>query len=151
MPPRARPVDTSSIAIFQAVTGRMRELQAKQEVIAQNVANADTPGYQARELVERDFSDVLAKVSDPSGAPKVAKPGIAVPAEMTALGSQAAARADTRTERGTFEVKPNGNTVVLEEQLLSLANVQMEYTALTNLYRKQSGLIKTAIGKGGGS
>lgn len=143
-------MDTSSIAIFQAVTGRMRELQAKQEVIAQNVANADTPGYQARELVERDFSDVLAKVANPSGAPRVAKPGIALPSEMRSLGSQAAARANTQVERGTFEVKPNGNTVVLEEQLLSLANVQMEYTALTNLYRKQAGLLKTAIGKGGG-
>lgn len=143
-------MDTSSIAIFQAVTGRMRELQAKQQVIAQNVANADTPGYQARVLVERDFSDVLAKVSNPAGGPKVSKPGIALPAEMKALGSSAAAHANTQLERGSFEVKPNGNTVVLEEQLLSLANVQMEYTALTNLYRKQSGLLKTAIGKGGG-
>lgn len=144
-------MDTSSIAIFQAMTGRMRELQAKQEVIAQNVANADTPGYQARELVERDFSDVLAKVANPSGAPKVAKPQVAMPAEMKALGSKVAARANTRAERNAFEVKPNGNTVVLEEQLLSLANVQMEYSAMTNLYRKQTGLLKTAIGKGGGN
>jgi len=143
-------VDTSSLAIFQAMTGKMRELQAKQEVIAQNVANADTPGYQARELVERDFSDVLAKVSNPSGAPRVAKPGIAIPAAMKELGSSAAARANTQVERGAFEVKPNGNSVVLEDQLLALANVQMEYTALTNLYRKQTGLLKTAIGKGGG-
>lgn len=143
-------MDTSSIAIFQAVTGRMRELQAKQQVIAQNVANADTPGYQARELVERDFSDVLSRVAGSSGTAKVAKPGIVVPAEMKALGSQAAARVDTRVERGAFEVKPNGNSVVLEEQLLSLADVQMEYTALTNLYRKQAGLLKTAMGKGSG-
>lgn len=143
-------MDTSSIAIFQAVTGRMRELQAKQQVIAQNVAHADTPGYQARELVERDFSDVLSRVAGASGTGKIAKPGIAVPAEMKALGSQAAARVESRAGRGSFEVKPNGNTVVLEEQLLSLANVQMEYSALTGLYRKQAGLLKTAIGKGGG-
>lgn len=128
----------------------MRELQAKQEVIAQNVANADTPGYQARVLVERDFSDVLSKVANPSGGPKVAKPGIAIPQEMKSLGSPMAARANTRVERSSFEVKPNGNSVVLEEQLLSLADVQMQYTAMTNLYRKQAGLLKTALGKGGG-
>lgn len=142
-------MDTSSIAIFQAMTGKMRELQAKQEVIAQNIANADTPGYEARELVERDFSDILANVSNTSGAPRIAKPRINVPAAMTALGSSAAAQATSEVQRDAFEVKPNGNTVVLEDQLLSLANVQMEYTALTNLYRKQAGLLKTAIGKGG--
>jgi len=129
----------------------MRELQAKQEVIAHNIANADTPGYEARELVERDFSDVLAKVGQTSGPPKVARPRVAMPAEMAALGSPSAARGNTRVDRNAFEVKPNGNTVVLEDQLLSLANVQMEYTALTNLYRKQAGLLKTALGKGGNS
>ncbi|MGK2286234.1 flagellar basal body rod protein FlgB [Pedomonas sp. V897] len=142
-------MDTSSIALFQAMTGKMRELQAKQEVIAENIANADTPGYEARELVERDFSDVLSKVSTPSGAPSVAKPRIAMPAAMKALGSPAAVNSNSRVSRDSFEVKPNGNTVVLEDQLLSLANVQMEYTALTNLYRKQAGLLKTALGKGG--
>ncbi|MCH8685115.1 flagellar basal body protein [Pedomonas mirosovicensis] len=142
-------MDTSSIAIFQAMTGKMRELQAKQEVIAQNIANADTPGYEARVLVEKDFSDILANVSNTSGTPKIAKPHINVPAAMSALGSSAAVQNNTEASRDVFEVKPNGNTVVLEDQLLSLANVQMEYTALTNLYRKQAGLLKTAIGKGG--
>lgn len=142
-------MDTSSIAIFQAMTGKLRQLHAKQEVVAMNVANADTPGYQARELVERDFSDVLANVAGTGIKPGIAKPRVDVPATMTALGSRAGAERFLEKKDDAFETKPNGNSVVLEEQLLSLANVQMEYTALTNLYRKQAGLLKAAIGKGG--
>ena len=141
-------MDSSSIPIIKAMALKMRQLTAKQQVVAQNVANADTPGYRARQLVERDFSDVLARVEGGRGAPRVGKPQIEASAALVALGSRAARKAESVEQKDVFETKPNGNTVVLEEQLLQLAEVQTEYTALTNLYRKQNGLLKTALGKG---
>lgn len=141
-------VDSSSIPLFKAMADKMRQLTAKQQVVAQNIANADTPGYRARELVERDFSDVLAKVEGGAGAPRVAKPHIEASSTLAALGSRAAKHLDSEVQKDVFETKPNGNTVVLEEQLLQLADVQTEYTALTNLYRKQNNLLKVALGRG---
>jgi flagellar basal-body rod protein FlgB len=48
----------------------------------------------------------------------------------------------------TTETKPDGNNVTLEDQLLTLGQVQADFAAMTNLYRKQMGLMKTALGRG---
>ena len=52
-------------------------------------------------------------------------------------------------DENTVETKPDGNNVTLEEQVLKLGAVQSEFAALTNLYRKQMQLLKTATGRGG--
>jgi flagellar basal-body rod protein FlgB len=45
-----------------------------------------------------------------------------------------------------WEVSPDGNGVVLEQQMTSLAQTQADYQMATELYRKQIGMLKTAIG-----
>jgi flagellar basal-body rod protein FlgB len=49
------------------------------------------------------------------------------------------------------EVKPDGNTVTLEDQVLKMGQIQADYAALTGLYRKQMALVRSALGKGGSS
>jgi flagellar basal-body rod protein FlgB len=71
-----------------------------------------------------------------------------MPAAFKTFGSSVAANAHTERDEKVFETKPNGNNVSLEEQLGELANVQMEYAEMTNLYRKQLGLFRIALGKG---
>jgi len=46
-------------------------------------------------------------------------------------------------------VKPDGNNVTLEDQLLKMGQVQTDFATMTNLYRKQMSLMKTALGRGG--
>ena len=41
-----------------------------------------------------------------------------------------------------------GNSVVLEEEMLKIADTQMDHNMTANLYRKQIGMIKTALGRG---
>ena len=53
-------------------------------------------------------------------------------------------------DRAVSEVKPDGNSVTLEDQLLKMGQIQADYAALTSLYRKQDALMRTALGKGGG-
>jgi flagellar basal-body rod protein FlgB len=48
----------------------------------------------------------------------------------------------------TYEVAPAGNAVIIEEQMVKANETNMEYTLLTNLMRKQSGMIRTALGRG---
>ena len=49
--------------------------------------------------------------------------------------------------RGGFEVRPGGNAVNLEDEMLKVASNQMDYQAATALYSRGLGLIKTALGK----
>ena len=55
------PMDLSQIPLFAALSKRMSWLADRQAVLAQNVANADTPGYAARDLREPDFRKYLTQ------------------------------------------------------------------------------------------
>jgi flagellar basal-body rod protein FlgB len=140
-------MDFTNTPLLAGLEARMRHAQSRQQVIAQNIAHADTPGYKARTLAEPDFSAVLSAV-DARGAGRVAKPQIAMPAAFKTFGSTVAMRAASEVDEKAFETKPNGNNVSLEEQLSALSNVQMEYAEMTNLYRKQMGMFRIALGKG---
>ena len=56
-------MDLSKIPIFEAIAKRMSWLGERQTVLAQNVANADTPGFAARDLKAPDFSRLMAQPS----------------------------------------------------------------------------------------
>ncbi len=125
----------------------MRHLGQRQRVIAQNIANSETPGYKARTVETPDFGSM---VGVGSGTRRVGRPAVAVTERMAALGAGTAARgAGFRLDREVSETKPDGNNVTLEEQLLALGQVQADFATMTNLYRKQMGVLRSAIGKNG--
>jgi flagellar basal-body rod protein FlgB len=47
----------------------------------------------------------------------------------------------------TYEVAPDENAVILEEQMVKASQVQMDFNLLTNLSSKQSGMFRTALGR----
>jgi flagellar basal-body rod protein FlgB len=49
--------------------------------------------------------------------------------------------------KSAFQTRPAGNAVNLEDQMLKASANQMDYAAVTSLYSRSLGLIKTAIGK----
>ncbi|MBW6525534.1 flagellar biosynthesis protein FlgB [Sphingomonas sp. RHCKR7] len=132
--------------LIEAITRSLHHLAARQRVIAGNVANNDTPHYQAQEIAAPDFSALLAEQLEGSRAVRVSHPAIAASARMLALG--ATPPRDTRITRDeeVSETKPDGNNVSLEDQLLKLGQVQADYAALTSIYRKQLALLNEAIG-----
>lgn len=141
-------LDTANIPLLQAITQRMGYLNAQQRTIAENLANSDTPGYKAREVVEPDFASLLSQTqARASAGPAVSRPNIAAPEAFAQFGSKSATREER--QKKVFETKPTGNTVVVEEQLIKMADVQMEYATLSNLYRKQLGMLRTALGRNG--
>jgi flagellar basal-body rod protein FlgB len=66
---------------------------------------------------------------------------------MVALGVAPTTDGRIIADANTSETKPNGNNVTLEDQLLKMGEIRTDFTTMTNLYRKQIGLLKTAIGK----
>jgi flagellar basal-body rod protein FlgB len=68
---------------------------------------------------------------------------------MAAIGARQPDGGSIVADRDTGETKPDGNNVVLEEQMLKMGQVQSDYATMTGIYRKQMGLLKSAIGRGG--
>jgi flagellar basal-body rod protein FlgB len=137
----------NKLGLFTAFEQQLRHLSRRQAVVAQNIANADTPGYRARDVSQPAFAKVLAQQHASNG---ISAPEIEVPSAFAAMGAHVGGQGTTEN-RDNIETKPNGNTVSLESELSKQADVQLNYTMITNLYRKQMGLLRIALGKSRGN
>jgi flagellar basal-body rod protein FlgB len=137
---------TSTPPLLAGIGAAMRHLSDRQRVIAQNIANSETPGFKAREATAPNFSSLLT--AQDAGKPSVARPRIALTSGMAALGARQPMAGNIVLDTNVSETKPDGNNVGLEDQLLKMGQIQADFAAMTSLYRKQIGLLKTAIGKG---
>jgi flagellar basal-body rod protein FlgB len=132
-------MDLKTIPLFKAMMSRMAWLTERQQVLAQNVANADTPNFKPRDLKAVSFRDLVAGSS--SGKLQVA----ATQAHhLVPAGASAAFRADV--ERNV-ELSPSGNGVNIEDQMLKVSSTANEYQMTANLYRRQIAMLKTVLGR----
>lgn len=129
--------------VMEALGRRIDWLAQRQTVLADNVANADTPGYKPQDLKAPQFESVLKRALRPM-SPQVTHEGH--------IDASVPPRRDpeAETSRETYETAPSGNAVVIEEQMVKVADTQMSYREMTALYRKNGGLYKMALGGGGG-
>ena len=138
-------------ALITGLAQAMRHLSDRQRVLAQNIANSETPGYRARDLAAPDFSQLIEVTGTSKGAAHVGRPRVELTSGMAALGASAPGGGRVILDRDISETKPDGNNVTLEDQLLRVGQIQADFTALTGIYRKQMGLLRTALGRSGGS
>ena len=129
----------SDIPILSMLRTRMEWQQARQKVLAENVANADTAGYRPRDLEEPNFEDNL-----PTPVQQVS---LAQTEPDHIAGSFDSSPFASRKQSG-YEIRPTGNAVSLEGEMTKLAANQMDYEAVTQLYTKSLQLLNIAIGKG---
>lgn len=130
--------------LTDAIAQAMRHLGERQRVIAQNIANSDTPGYRAQELAPESFAALV------EGGLNVTRPHVGLSDGMRRLGAQQPGGGGTIVpDPDIAEVKPDGNTVTLEDQVLKMGQIQADYAALTGLYRKRMALVRSALGKNG--
>ena len=125
----------SEIPLFSMLRTRMHWHQERQRLLAENVANADTAQFQPRDLAPPAVRPPRRRRLGRAGADQRRAISPAPPAP--AAGS----RLD---RRGGFEVRPAGNAVNLEDEMIKVASNQMDYQAATALYTRGLGLIKTA-------
>lgn len=137
-----------NIPLFDAMGAKMTYLDRKNTVISENIANADMPGYRAKEMKTMDFGKVLDRVmQDGTSKVKVDKVSMMTtdPKHLPLPGVSADAK--TLQSRMTYEVAPNENSVIIEEQMVKANEVQMDYSLMTNLLRKNMGMLYTALGR----
>jgi flagellar basal-body rod protein FlgB len=127
----------TDIPILSMLRERMEWHQERQRVLAENVANADTPNYRARDLAPPDFSHEIQLASLALDSTN--------PLHITAPASSGTAFATDSS--GRYEIRPRGNSVTHEDEMMKVASNQMDYEAVTSLYTRSLALIKIAIGK----
>lgn len=134
-------MDITKLPLFETMRQRMAFLSARQTVLAENVANANTPGYRAKDIEAPDFAALAAGEGGGMGLTTTNRMHIATPAGAGAGGFRAKDTPDS-------ESTPNGNSVVLEDQMMKVSSTQMDYATVTQLYRKALSMIRLAAGGG---
>ena len=131
-------MDLGNIPLFAMLRGRLSYLSERQQIITANVANADTPGYAAHDLKPFSFqAQVQARTSGPSGL-ALTQPGhILPPHAHPSKTAQSVVNKDSETTL-------DGNSVVLEEEMLKMGQARMDYDAAIGFYQKSLNLIRLA-------
>ncbi len=124
-------MNPTDVPLLDLLDRRLGWLNARQGVLSQNVANADTPGY-----VPRDLPPFARALSGTSLAPVATDP--------MHLGS---ARSGPSSRALASERAPDGNGVRLDEQLTRIADTDSAHELAITLYRKYLNLFHIAIGK----
>jgi flagellar basal-body rod protein FlgB len=131
------------IGLFHLADDRMRYLTAQQSVIARNIANADTPGYQAQDIAPfHPASGTLGASLNAPLALASTEPGHFGIATGSVSNSDWSLMAAPGASYGE---KPNGNTVSLEEQMMKQADVANNFALATAAYSKSLSILKAGI------
>ena len=129
------------IGLFNAISSKLDYLSQRQSIIAQNVANADTPGYRPKDLEKVDFGVLVKSLTGENTL------GVAITNDKHMPNPMADVDTKSRKQKKTYEVAPAGNAVIMEEQLLKSGRNTMDYNLMLNLYQKQVGMIRMALGQ----
>ena len=127
-------MDKTGMGLFDLAEKRLAWIDRRQGLLAQNIANANTPGFKAKDL--SPFAQALDK----------AAPNLTVTSPMHMAGAATAVAATLLQDRPN-ERAPDGNAVSVEDQLTKIADTDGAQALVTNLYKKYLGLFHTALGK----
>jgi len=115
---------------------RLDQLSERQRLIAENLANASTPGYRPRDVDTSGFERMLASAAGGGGVTLVR-----THAGHMAPGGGGGAQVVTRDDS---ETTIDGNAVVLEEQMARAAETRMQFETGIALYQKGLELVRMA-------
>ena len=125
--------DLSQPPLFDLLQSKLGWIELRQRVLAQNVANVDTPGYRPRDVAS--FSAVLKQFD--------VEPVRTSPMHLAGLSETASGQAAAANERA-----PDGNAVGLEDQLTKMADNEGAQALTGNLWKTYMGMFMTALGHG---
>lgn len=133
-------MDLHSLPLFAALTKRMEWLGERQKVLANNVANSDTPNFQAKDLKPLTFRELIRDSEN-----RVSMTATHVAHQASGPGGPAKAAAEVNED--PYEVSPQGNGVVIEEQLMKIGETRMNYELTANLYKKHLDMFRMALSR----
>jgi len=137
--------DPTNISVFSLMKARMQMLGERQKVIAQNVANVSTPGFVPSDINQEAFAATLQRMAGhgPAGGPGRTAMAVTQPGHMTAPGGPSLPGV-TAHKSPDSETTLDGNAVVVEEQMMKIAETRMDFETMVGLYQKSLGLLRLA-------
>lgn len=133
-------MDFNGIPLVGAMKAKLSYLSERQSVLAQNIANADTPDYRARDIEAPNFKRMVGTASQ--------KLPMAITDKQHVSSSGTSMALMPVKRKSTYEQSPVGNNVTVEEEMMYVAENQAEYQKMLSLYRKTIAMFKTALGAG---
>ena len=130
----------TDIGIFKLAEQRLAWAGQRQQILAQNVANASTPGYQPKDIAS--FRGTLDQATQLSPSAQFSQ------TDRAHIAASSVSEATARNARGR-ERAPDGNAVSLEDELTKVADTAATQELVTGLYRKYQAMFRIAIGRGG--
>lgn len=126
----------TSLDLFRMAHAMATHAGTRQSVVATNIANADTPGYRARDIIP--FAEAYQH-GEGFG--------------MRATRARHLNAADTTGRLTPFiadseDTSPNGNAVSLEQELLKGVDTQRQHEKALAIYRSGLTILRTSIGRG---
>lgn len=124
----------ADVKLLNLASAMAQHAAKRHELIAENIANADTPGFRAKDL--EPFAEAFSQaMSTASGEMNDASSEFAIPAwrsfEVSAPGLQS----------------PNGNTVSLEDQMMRSVEAQQDHDAAMTIYKKTLDILRLSLGR----
>jgi flagellar basal-body rod protein FlgB len=128
-------MDPTKIGLFDLAEKRLVWTAQRQSVLAGNIANANTPSYQARDV--ESFAAVLA--GQGSVEPTRTQPGHMAGMLPSGLASLTKDPSKARAL--------DGNTVTLDQQLTKVADTETTQALVTTIWKKYMGMFSMALGR----
>lgn len=127
------------IPYFAALKAKLDHLGVRQKLLAENIANATTPGFTPRDAAPANFDEIVrgARASGGGGVNLVRT-------QANHLAPRTAPEAWRVDDAPDSETTIDGNQVVLEEQTLKAGQVQIEFDTAIGLYQKGLQILRTA-------
>jgi flagellar basal-body rod protein FlgB len=125
------------IKLIDAMNGKMGYLSERQAVISENIANANTPDYRAKDLPPANFNAMVEESYNKLPLTRTSASHLSSPV--------ATSRYSVIDDPKASETIPMGNNVVLEDQALKLTQTSQDYQLVAQLYRKINGMMRLAV------
>ena len=125
------------IPLLNILQQKMSWLNERQSLISRNIANASTPGFVPSDLSTKDFAAAVSEAT---------RGGVLSTNAMHLAGRAQADGAFRAVTAPDSRSSPDGNAVVVEEQMMKVAETQMAYAEAAGLYKKMVAMWRTALG-----
>ena len=131
-------MNPADINVLETLRTMLGYHNARQRTIAENVANANTPGFTPSDVSQSQFERVLAGQTQGTGSLRTT--------DARQFGNQGAGMSNQFSPEATpdSETTANGNSVVIEEQMVRANENRMRYETALSLYQKSLNLIRLA-------
>lgn len=131
-------MDLGKLTIFNAVKKRMQWTGQRQELLAHNIANANTPDFRAHDMKPFEFKEIVRRETMQINMETTGSNHLA--------GRQKTIRDfSSQADRRPYETSPDGNSVVLEEQMSKLNETAISHRLTNEIYSKHLAMLKLAV------